>query len=754
MEARSDSKFLPLFAGIHREPPLRDWVTLESKPLLPRLDVEAWTETGWRGRIKCLLATSHERGLHAWGLIEWEWPSCTVRSMMRIDDTSASAANPVLAASSLATTPRLEALCGVVERGQRPTIGPVLEQIYASVAGPAPPWPAFDHSREPEEDDGRPTIHRSGPKGPPRERGRTDASITLGLQDALKEADGVLRALGEPELLHAWMQIRARTNAPQFAVVVAGEFSRGKSTFLNNLLGRDLLPTGNLATTSVPTQIVGGAVDSARLIQSTGIAAELDVPDVRSINTQENTCDPGALLRVTLAEAWMRASAIMLIDTPGVEDPDSESATVTFRALRGADAAMVAISATLPLSLTERLFIEEQLLKTGTPRVVVVVTRLDEVAPDERLAVVRNLRARIVSWAPDALLWTSQEQLEGINDFGFDAVGPAAIRRALTAMARDPRHRALRVRQIRLQLAALLEQAESLLEVQRHALHKALHSKNDVAGLAFDQLELKSLGWTDLTLETQKRKQNLLGWLARELTSQTTDLENRILQDLCNTKDKRKYWNSTLPETVTRAFKKVSASIHNNVEACIAQDSKWLAVQVEESFEVRLSRAPSDLVLVVELGSESENKQEIADLGRKRNFVRFGIMGGIAAIGSVVAAPVALAASFVAFPLAERAFSELEREQFEGLKQPLNQLLAQICQDTLRGWSAQIEAAYAKVVSHTEQLAERWIVMRKRALEDLHEVTSVEETLEAVEAQIHNAAALRRNIQSMQEDEK
>ena len=53
-------------------------------------------------------------------------------------------------------------------------------------------------------------------------------------------------------------RLNFRLVSRQFRVLVVGEAKRGKSTFVNALIGRDVLPTGVLPLTALITTLVGG----------------------------------------------------------------------------------------------------------------------------------------------------------------------------------------------------------------------------------------------------------------------------------------------------------------------------------------------------------------------------------------------------------------------------------------------------------------------------------------------------------------
>ena len=58
---------------------------------------------------------------------------------------------------------------------------------------------------------------------------------------------------------------RARVAEDRFNLVVLGEFKRGKSTLINALLRRNVLPTGVVPLTSVVTTIAAGEDDRLRI---------------------------------------------------------------------------------------------------------------------------------------------------------------------------------------------------------------------------------------------------------------------------------------------------------------------------------------------------------------------------------------------------------------------------------------------------------------------------------------------------------
>jgi hypothetical protein len=61
-----------------------------------------------------------------------------------------------------------------------------------------------------------------------------------------------------------------KLNDSKFRIMILGDFNRGKSTILNVLLGKELLPTGVTPTTSIPTHIIHGTEESVKVHKKDG----------------------------------------------------------------------------------------------------------------------------------------------------------------------------------------------------------------------------------------------------------------------------------------------------------------------------------------------------------------------------------------------------------------------------------------------------------------------------------------------------
>ncbi len=109
-------------------------------------------------------------------------------------------------------------------------------------------------------------------------------------------------------------QLRAHLTRPS-VFVLAGEFNSGKSTLANRLADIEALPTDLFANTSVPTRLHWAGELEVACIGSSGLRLPL-APSALCLE------EPLARLDVGAPIAFL--SALDLIDTPGLADPEME----------------------------------------------------------------------------------------------------------------------------------------------------------------------------------------------------------------------------------------------------------------------------------------------------------------------------------------------------------------------------------------------------------------------------------------------
>lgn len=195
--------------------------------------------------------------------------------------------------------------------------------------------------------------------------------------------------------IHEVEELLNRISNDSFHLVVVGEFSRGKSTFVNALLGCRILPASKNPTTAIISKIVYGKKSGYQIyyhgsdipqnltkddFKKLTAPAEPDQNDLTSM--QEYIKAQEELARIDYAQITYPLSfcqnGVEVIDTPGTNDLNAMRLDVTYNYLANADAVVLLLSATQPLSASEAKFIQERILGNQIHDIFFVISRKDE----------------------------------------------------------------------------------------------------------------------------------------------------------------------------------------------------------------------------------------------------------------------------------------------------------------------------------------------------------------------------------------
>ena len=116
---------------------------------------------------------------------------------------------------------------------------------------------------------------------------------------------------------HAEWMPETDTGTPIPRIVLMGEFSAGKSTVINALLGRDAVPTAATATQLPAIWFAHGEVEREYAIGADWTVSPLDSPDLSGTDLRRH-----AVIRLDRPDPVLRGFEI--IDTPGISDPTLE----------------------------------------------------------------------------------------------------------------------------------------------------------------------------------------------------------------------------------------------------------------------------------------------------------------------------------------------------------------------------------------------------------------------------------------------
>lgn len=181
----------------------------------------------------------------------------------------------------------------------------------------------------------------------------------------------------------ACAEIRAdaeRISSHLYRVAVIGEFKRGKSSLINALIGASVLPTDVIPLTAAITRLTYGTKQVIIVRYKDGHSEEKTLDELIDYATKydrqrEKTAESVREIEVKYPSVLCK-NHVEILDTPGLNDNESMS-EVTLSVLGEIDAAIVVISATKPLSITEQDLILDLIGQEGIRHLIFVVTFLD-----------------------------------------------------------------------------------------------------------------------------------------------------------------------------------------------------------------------------------------------------------------------------------------------------------------------------------------------------------------------------------------
>lgn len=196
-----------------------------------------------------------------------------------------------------------------------------------------------------------------------------------------------------------------KLESERFHLVVLGEFNHGKSTFVNALLGQDVLPVGITPTTASINHVVYSPTITARAVLLGGESKALEPSQLKDwVTVAGGRADEVAYVELGYPSDMLQNN-VVLVDTPGVNDLNEQRAEVTYGYVPRADAVVFLLDAGQALKDSEREFLRSRVLESARDRLIFVLGKMDMLSPDERTAVVDYVKKGLAQITPDPVVF-------------------------------------------------------------------------------------------------------------------------------------------------------------------------------------------------------------------------------------------------------------------------------------------------------------------------------------------------------------
>ncbi len=175
---------------------------------------------------------------------------------------------------------------------------------------------------------------------------------------------------------------------PPIDIAVLGQFKAGKSSFLNSLLGQNILSVGAIPVTTAITRLQYGAEEKAIVRHFDGRITEVSLAEIVKFTSEAE--NPGNSKNVAIVDielpSLQKYSGLRLVDTPGLGSVYKYHQSASEDWLPSVGTALLAVSSDRPLSEHDLELIRE--LTSHTPNIILLLTKADMLSPDQQKEVV------------------------------------------------------------------------------------------------------------------------------------------------------------------------------------------------------------------------------------------------------------------------------------------------------------------------------------------------------------------------------
>lgn len=175
---------------------------------------------------------------------------------------------------------------------------------------------------------------------------------------------------------------------PPIDVAVLGQFKAGKSSFLNNIIGQNVLPVGAIPVTTAITRVQYGIREKALIRYFNGTITEVPLPHIVQFTSEAE--NPGNLKNVAIVDIELPSmqdyQGLRLVDTPGLGSVYKYHQSTSEEWLPSVGTAILAVSSDRPLSEHDLDLIRD--LTSHTPNIILLLTKADILSPEQQNEVV------------------------------------------------------------------------------------------------------------------------------------------------------------------------------------------------------------------------------------------------------------------------------------------------------------------------------------------------------------------------------
>lgn len=545
---------------------------------------------------------------------------------------------------------------------------------------------------------------------------------------SIMESAKSLREMGMMSLSADIVRLYDKVLEERFTVAFVGEFNRGKSSLINRLLNTNILPTSNLPSTALLTRITYGT--PKMVVYGKKIDDKKELPlcaqsweGLTASNFGE--MEPEGKVKLYMNNDWLRNYPIDILDTPGAGDLEEKRAKVIGQALICADAAVIAISAASPLSLTEISFIKQKILSTKVPFIALAITKLDEIKLEERDNVIRFVKTKLHALKIDMPVVVADDNIKMPTDEFSPIVGLDKLKALFKIWLLNKDRTRLTEQWLSSNIRGVLNMAHNIL-LQQNQIFKAKDDEREKI------IEQRLIALSKVHGEWQEFRNQMVERCKKcvdVFDAKVEECGNTIIERLQHEVDRMpsaKIWiEKEYSYRVKMELAAISLTLDSFIAKQISNDLRWLNNQLSNQFKtimsVDIEGLESKESFYIDL---NENEIQLDDLTKKRTQTT------IATVALTLGASLALASFGGFIPLAtlglgtganifaNTVFSKKAEEQRIQVKKIIAETIPHIITEASKDCKVKIKILYNNIISEALYSEKKWMQIQRTLIRD------------------------------------
>lgn len=192
---------------------------------------------------------------------------------------------------------------------------------------------------------------------------------------------------------------REKLAGHKFAVGILGEFRRGKSTVINSLLEKEIMPSDILPTSATMNRVTYDLQPHVELYMRDGSVKQIGIDELPRYVTKLSREDEERAALVEEAVVYYPCkfcqNGVDIVDTPGLNDDDRMS-RITEEVIPKLDAVIMVVTHDSPFSMSEAEFVRSKLMTSDLSRLMFLVNKIDTIRrAEDRERVVQDIKKRV-----------------------------------------------------------------------------------------------------------------------------------------------------------------------------------------------------------------------------------------------------------------------------------------------------------------------------------------------------------------------